>query len=525
LIFDNYSLTLSNTKRNRPARLWSYLNGMKKSYLLLSSALLVACASVPSSGLKLAGEPVEIFAVAPDAPEAWAASGVAGEPPTGDWTQQFDDPLMVALIEEALANSPTLEARAATVRAAAASTRIARSSRRPTVSASGTLGGTSNGFELGGQTERQTDPLFGLGLDARWEIDLWNRLGSAVSEAESDLVASEADFAAAELSIAAQTAIAWINLNAALAQERVAVQTFEARNRVKLLTERRFQSGLTNALDVRTARSALAGAEAAIAARQQTSGDASRRLEILLGRYPAAELAGDADISALDDIINEGNPALLLSRRPDIAAQEARVMSAGLRAEQARLAMLPSLNLSGTLSTNSTDFAEAFDPALIAARLIGNLVQPLYNGGRLDAQRDAAIAQAEVAVANYAASVLTAWREVEDALSADSLLAVQEDAQLRALEEARLAEELAERSYTSGTSTIFNLIDSQTRRLNAESQLVSARANRATNRISYHLALGGSVPVAPADRIVAGDAETAPPPSPDLPSPDEEDAA
>ena len=156
--------------------------------------------------------------------------------------------------------------------------------------------------------------------------------------------------------------------------------------------------------------------------------------------------------------------------------------------------MLPSLTLSASASNSTTEISDVLDPEQIAANLIAGLVQPLFTGGRLDAQRDAAVVRAEGAVADYAASALNAWREVENALAADALLAEQEQAQERALEEARLAEELAERQYTSGTVTIFNLIDSQTRRLNAESQLVSARASRATNRISYHLALGGGLP-------------------------------
>lgn len=444
----------------------------------------------------LAGDPVEIFAIAPDSPDEWAALGVSGVAPTGNWLAQFNDPVMVDLVQEALANSPTLESRAALVRAAEAFTRTARSQRLPSVDASISAGGTSVGVDTGGGNyDRSSSETYGLGLDASWEIDLWNRLGKGVGAADADLAKSEADLAAAELSVAAQTAIAWINLNAALAQEHVAMQTYEARDRVRILTERRFQRGLADALDVRTTRSALAGAEASIAARRQLSGEAARRLEILLGRYPAAEIEAPAELPTLDNIVSEGNPALLLSRRPDIASLEASVVAAGLRAEQARLAMLPALRLSGSISNTESDFADIFDPERIAARLVASLAQPLFTGGRLDAQRDAAVAQAEAAVANYASASLTAWREVEDALAADMLLADQEDAQLRSLEEARLAEELAERQYTSGTITIFNLIDAQTRRLTAESQVVDARANRAANRISYHLALGGGLPV------------------------------
>ena len=196
------------------------------------------------------------------------------------------------------------------------------------------------------------------------------------------------------------------------------------------------------------------------------------------------------------DIPPAGNPILLLSRRPDVAASEARVVAAGLRAEQARLALLPGLRLTGAVSTSEEDIVDALDPSRVAARLIASLSAPIFNGGALKADRDAAVARARASVETYASTALTAWREVEDALAADSLLAQQEDAQARALDEARLAEDLATRQYTNGLVSIFNLIDSQTRRLNAESNVIAARSARASNRVRYHLALGVGLPVA-----------------------------
>lgn len=468
---------------------------MKRSILLAGTAILAACASSPANLNGLTGERVDFFAQVPDAPAEWAARGVAGKAPQGDWLGQFNDPVMVSLVAESLAHNPSLQSRAAAVRAAEAATRTARSSGRPTLDASLSAGTTSTGFQTATGTDRTNSEIYGVGVDASWELDLWGRISASVNAAEADYAASEADLAAAELSLAAQTAIAWVNLNEALAQENVAELTYDARDRVRLLTERRFQRGLAEALDVRTARSAVASAEAAIAARRQITGETARRLEILLGRYPSAEITAPAQIPVLGPLEPEGNPALLLSRRPDIAASESQIEAAGMRAEAARLALLPALRLTGSASTSEAEFADAFDPQLIAARLVGSLIAPIFTGGRLDAQRDAAVAQAEAAVANYATVTLSAWAEVENALAADTWLAAQEDAQARSLEEARLAEELAERQYTSGTITIFNLIDAQTRRLNAESLLVSARANRAANRIAYHLALGGGLPV------------------------------
>lgn len=462
-----------------------------KSVLLFGTFAMASCSSLPFGDLQIGGDQIDFFALAPDAPEVWQANGVSGEVRASDWTEQFNDTVLPSLIIEALENNPSLESRAALMRASGALVNVAQSARLPSVSAS-TSGGARSAPDF--FDDRDNDSLFSYALNGSWEMDLWNRLSNDIDAADADFRASAADLAAAELSIAAQTAIAWIQLNAARAQERVARETLDARLRIQNLTERRFARGLTNALDVRTARSAVAGAEATIAARQQSAEEAARQLEVLLGRYPAAEIEALESLPSLQEIEIGGNPALLLSRRPDIASLEAQVESAGLAAEQARLAMYPTLNFTSSLTGQDQLLFDAFDPQQVVGQALANIAQPVFNGGRLKAQQEAAIARAESAVANYAVGALSAWQEVENAIAADHYLSVQVEAQRRALEEARYAEELAERSYTSGTATIFNLIDAQTSRLNAESQVVSARSNRAINRVSYHLALGGSVP-------------------------------
>ncbi len=465
---------------------------MKQASILLGFLALGACSTVPSMPT-LGGEPFAVFPIAPDAPETWAATGVSGEAPHTDWLTQFSDATLVDLVNEALAANPSIRSQFYAVEATRAQARSTYGRTLPSVSASGTA--IASDTYVAATDSRFSSETYGVGLDLNWELDLWGRLRASINAAQADLVASEADLASARLALAAQTAIAWFDLNEALAQERVAVETFEARTRALELTERRLSRGLASALDVRTARTTQASAEAAIARQRLASGNATRRLEILLGRYPGAELDASADLPELPALPPAGNPTLLLTRRPDIAAAEARISAAGLRAEQARLAMLPSFRLTGDVSTSEGDIADAFDPSRIAARLIGSLTAPIFNGGALDADRDAAVARAKAAVESYAATTLTAWREVEDALAADTLLAMQEDAQFRALEEARLAEELATRQYTNGLVSIFNLIDSQTRRLTAESNVIAVRSARASNRVSFHLALGGGLPV------------------------------
>jgi NodT family efflux transporter outer membrane factor (OMF) lipoprotein len=363
---------------------------------------------------------------------------------------------------------------------------------------------TSNYSEIA--DDRFTDPTYSLGLDASWTADLWGRIRASIEASEADLAASEADLASARLSLAAQTAIAWTDLNEAVAQERVAIQTYDVRNRTLSLTERRFARGVVDSLDVRLARSALASAEASIAARKQARENAVRRLEILLGRYPQNAIEAPGRLPDLAPISAAGTPVMLLTRRPDVAASEARVVAAGLRAEQARLAVLPSLSLTASVGTTETDLADLVDPTRIAANAIASLAQPVFNGGALKADRDAALASAESVLANYVASVLLAWREVEDAIASDTYLAQQVDAQQRALDEAMKAEELATRQYSNGLITIFNLIDAQTRRLNAESTLISARSARVSNRIAFHLAVGGGIPGEPVSEPVENQA-------------------
>ncbi|HCJ17321.1 MAG TPA: RND transporter, partial [Hyphomonas sp.] len=117
---------------------------MTRSILLLAPAILAACATSQANLPGIDGNREEIFAIAPDAPVDWAASGVAGQANTGDWLSQFSDPVMESLVREALANSPTLESRAALVRAAAASIRTARSQRSVSIDSSISAGVTSN---------------------------------------------------------------------------------------------------------------------------------------------------------------------------------------------------------------------------------------------------------------------------------------------------------------------------------------------------------------------------------------------
>ena len=460
---------------------------MRAQILLVGFAALSGCASLQTQSTAMAPP-------SPERPESWQNGQAAVIPPTGDWISGFNDPMMTSLIEEALANNPDLQATYARVEAARASAAATYGRSLPSLSAGGSVSGSSNVIEFGGEPQRSESMNYRINGNASWEPDLWGRIAAGISAAEADLAASEADFAADRLAYAARTAIAWIQLSDAVRQERLAADTLEARNSTLTLTERRFRNGLVDALDVRLARSSVASAEASLLSRQQSTGQAKRAMEILLGRYPASEIEANQDELVLPAIEGAGDPTNLLARRPDIAAAEARIMAAGFRVDQARLALRPSISLTAQLFSSDNQIGNLFDPAYLAGQIASSLTAPIYNGGALKANIEAVEAQARITSANYVSSVLSAWKEVEDTLEADQLLAEQVEALVRAYEEAQAAEALAQRQYQNGLATIFNLIDAQTRRINAEAGLLSIRSARAINLVQFHLALGGDLP-------------------------------
>lgn len=459
---------------------------MRAQVTLASIIALSGCA-----GLQQQYEPEPV--VAPSHPSNWSAGEAAEVPPTGDWVQQLGDPVLSSLVDEALSNNPDLMSTFARVQASRAQARSTFGRTLPSVTAGGTTAFSSNVIEVNDNAVRTDNTTFGGNISASWEYDLWGRLQSGVAAAEADLAASEADFAAARLSLAARTAIAVVQLKDAELQEALAEETLQARERTLTLTERRFRNGLSGALDVRLSRSAVESARAGLISRQQRTGEARRAIEVLLGRYPANEIEASESLPTLGVIEGAGDPTSLLSRRPDIAAAEARIVAAGFRVNQARQVLKPSLSLSASLSTNNDDLVDLFDPSYLAQQVAANLAAPLYRGGALKADIEAAEALAQQSAAQYVSTVLSAWQEVENTLAADMFLLEQERSQERALEEARLAERLAERQYQNGLSSIFNLIDAQTRRINAQASLISAQSARVINRIQFHLALGGDL--------------------------------
>lgn len=430
---------------------------------------------------------------APPAAFASAATAIApseaAQPLNEAWIDTFATPELAGYVAEALKSNPGLQAAGERARATRERARASAGSWLPNLNV--TLGTSRTETPVAGTDSRTRLDLSTSRLSTTWEADLWGRVLDGTRASFADSRAANADYDGARLSVAGQTASAWIDLVQARQLLALAQEDLAQRERALDITQRRYASGLLTALSLRTARSQVASARAQSAAQQDALLQSSRRLQTLLGRYPDAALQTASEMPALQPISAAGAPADLLARRPDVAAAEARLEASGLRASQARKALLPRLTLSATASSSGDGLRDITDVDGLITQVLAGLTAPLFNGGALRAEARASEATARASASDYVTTALAAWSEVEGALSADTAFAVRETELAKAAEEAREAQLLAEREYASGVATIFELIDAYTRRITAERGLIQARAARASNRVTYHVALGG----------------------------------
>lgn len=453
-------------------------------------ALAGACA-----GRNLPPEPDAY--VAADAIGAERAAELAASP-AATWLDDLNSTEMSALAREALAGSPDLQIVEARYRASRWRARGSFGGNLLPSLSVGVDGGrteTPDDGDIDPNNERIRAEFMTSSVVASWEIDLWGRLTSRALASDSSADAARQDLNDARLSVAGQSSQAWVDLIEAQQLLALAQEDLETRERALDLTQRRYDAGIAASLALRTARSQVASARGFQAQAQDALLISSRRLQEIMGRYPDGSLRADGELPQLNPLAAAGAPADLLERRPDVLASEHRLRAAGFRIHEARAAMLPRLTLRASAgltdggpnpSINTID-----DSANMITNLIAGLTMPIFNGGALISESRASVADRRAAASEYVRTSIAAWREVEATISADQSFGVREEQFTIAANEAREAQSLAEREYARGVATLFELIDAYTRRIDAERGLIAARSARVSNRIAYHLALGG----------------------------------
>ena len=414
--------------------------------------------------------------------------------PAATWLDDLNSNEMSAMAREALAGSPDLQIVEARYRAARWRARGAFGSNLlPSLSigGDGTRNETPDTLDVDPNNDRIRTEFMTSSVVASWEIDLWGRLASRALASDLGADAAKEDLNDARLSVAGQSSQAWVDLIEAQQLLALAQEDLQTRERALDLTQRRYDAGIATSLALRTARSQVASARAFQAQAQDSLLISSRRLQEIMGRYPDGTLRAEGELPQLTLIAAAGAPEDLLERRPDVLAAEDRMRAAGFRIHEARAAMLPRLTLTGTAGSSGTALNQIDDSANMITNLIAGISMPIFNGGALLSESRATVNDRRAAAADYVRTSIAAWREVEATISADQSLDVRETQFGIAAEEAREAQELAEREYARGVATLFELIDAYTRRIDAERGLIAARAARVSNRISYHVALGG----------------------------------
>lgn len=427
--------------------------------------------------------------------------GAAPDVLASGWVAQFNDDVLESLVREAWAKNPDLYVAAARFDEAAARIRIAGSLLYPQVNG---VGGASHTTIDDGTNDSE----FFAGLQVSWEADLWGRLRSNRAAAANIAASAGLDYVQARHSLAAAVAEAYFAV--ITAKQRLAIDQLllDAERFTAVTTGQRVEAGLGTTLDADLAESSVRLAEAAVQNDLAAIDEAKRALELLLGRYPAAEI--ETAVSQVPrvpaDPIDVGVPTALLERRPDVRSAEAVVDAAYYDVRSARAAQLPRLVL-------TADATMALDPSEFIAAVAGNIVAPIFQGGRLKAEEAAANARQQQAIGQFASVALRAFREVESALSNARYLAEREVRLTEASERLQRASEAAINRYEQGLLTILDL--QQVRRQDFETRLLllGVRFEQLRQRLDLYLALGGPV--------VASDAatdETSPAEQPDADS-------
>ena len=417
-----------------------------------------------------------------DADWAVARPGMVDQ---SSWWTVFRDPALNALMPQLAAANPNIAVARANLEQARATVREATAFFFPTIKGSGDIGRARQRGSGPGNTYRAQ-------LSASWELDIFGGARRALEASMITTEATEADLAAMMLSMRAELAQNYFQLRSLDEQKELYVKTVAAYGKSLDITRNQHAAGVVTRLDVAQAETQLKSAQA-----QAIDIDLQRRqtehaIAALLGLPPSLFFLSPGALSdAHLPKIAAALPSTLMERRPDIAAAERRMAAANARIGVAKSAYYPVFSLTGSGGYTGTEFRDWFILPNRIWSVGASLAQSIFEGGKLMARTDQAIAAWEAATATYRKTVLDAFREVEDQLAAATLLADEEAIQLEALAWARDAENLAISQYQGGIVTYLTVVSAQTTALANARTAATLRGRRFMTAVALVRSLGG----------------------------------
>lgn len=428
---------------------------------------------------------------APDAealhvPAAWSGASPAAATDLAAWWRVLGDATLDALEDEAIVGSRDIAIARARLRESRARQQLARAGFFPSVSAS--LGASRS------RTDAASQSFFDAGFDASWEPDVFGGQRRAVEAADADLEAATQDLHAAQVSLAAEVALEYVNVRSLQARLAIARGNLAAQTETLQLTQWRTQAGLTSSLDVEQARTSVEQTRAQLPALETSLAQSRNRLSVLTGVAPGTldeRLAAAAPVPPIPASLAIGIPADTLRQRPDLRAAERRLAAETARVGEAEAARYPALALTGSIGMESLTFAGLGDSGALVARAAAQLAATIFDAGRLRARVQIQDAVQERALHAYESAVLSALEDVENALAQWRHAAERRAALADAAEAARNASLLAQHRYAAGITDFQTVLDTQRTLLAAQDGLEATGADQALAFIRLYKALGG----------------------------------
>ena len=477
---------------------------IKSAVALAVAALLSACGTVGKDFVAPKGIDTPAFRHAAAEPADQAARLPAA------WWTVFGDKELDQLEQRALRDNPNVRAAAQRLVQAQAQLGVTRASQLPTVGVSAGVANSRTSAEspmgatFGHQSIKGNE--FSVGANFSYELDLWGRVRRAVEAADAQALAAQDDRDGVMLMLSGQVATTYWQLRGLDADIAILNDALATRRESQQLIEARFNAGLSNELDVSRTRIERANAEADIQEAQRQRNTLEHALAVLVGASPSEPVLAPAAGTALPQppAIPVGLPASLLGQRPDLAASVATLKAFNAQVGVAEGAYYPSLSLTGnfgyaseTLSNLAKGSARQFSFGPLALSL------PVFEGGRIEANVKLAKARYDEAVANHEGRLLTALREVEDALSDVQQRQKQGDVQVQAQQAAARAVQVAQARFDRGVSTYLDVTDAQRSALAADRAAAQIRTQRLLAAVSVARALGGGWQQGKAEATVA----------------------
>ena len=424
-----------------------------------------------------------------EVPAQWAeAAGAPAAAPEADWWTRFESAEVNALIAGALQHNNDLAVAAEQVRQAELQMRIAGASLYPAIDLEA-ASASRRTHDAG--AEAITGEASSAAVSASYEVDLWGRVAADVAAGRAAFAASEYDRDALAIAVTAGVADAYFQVLAVRARLAIAQDNLAIAERVLTVVEARARHGSASQLDVTRQRATMLEQQAALLPLRLLERQTLAALALLAGRVPQAFAVADADLYAIAvPEVAAGVPTDVLTRRPDIAAAEARLVAAHADVAAARAALLPSLRLTGSGGVASADLLSLADPTRSSAITL-SLLHKVFDAGRLRNEIELAASRERGVLEDYRRTVLAALAEVDTALSATARNRVREQLQVSIRDQAAAALRLAGVRYKEGSEDLLAVLDAQRSLFQAQDQRVQLRLLRLQAALNLIKALGG----------------------------------